>query len=160
MAAGRVRTRAIRKTSLPWPAIARRTLGNRGGVRGSCRIDPVCAFGDRIFGKPGDAAGAVAQLQALQGQEHRLITAVAVAHRGQFERFTDVATLRMRELASDEIQRYVAAEQPFDCAGSYRIESLGIVLFEQIHCHDHTAIVGLPLLQLCAVLRRFGLAIP
>jgi len=122
--------------------------------------DQVCALGDRVLGKPGDAAGAAQQLLALQGQEHRLITAVAVAHRGQMERFTEVAVLRMRSLDEGEVQRYVAAERPFDCAGSYRIESLGIALFESIHCHDHTAIVGLPLLRLCAVLRGLGLTVP
>jgi septum formation protein len=122
--------------------------------------DQVCALDERVFGKPGDAEGAVKQLLALQGREHRLITAVAVAHRGQVERFTEVAALHMRALDEGEVQRYVAAERPLDCAGSYRIESLGIALFESIHCHDHTAIVGLPLLRLCAVLRGFGVAVP
>jgi septum formation protein len=66
----------------------------------------------------------------------------------------------MRSLTDDELERYVAADEPFDCAGSYRIEGLGIALFERVVTEDQTAIVGLPLLRLCAELRRFGVALP
>lgn len=122
--------------------------------------DQVCALGDRIFGKPGSSDQAVAQLLALQGREHRLLTAVVVAHRGELHRHLDVTTLQMRALEPAEVQRYVAADQPFDCAGSYRIEARGIALFTAIHSHDHSAIIGLPLLATCETLRRLGVAVP
>lgn len=122
--------------------------------------DQLASVDSLLLDKPGTAANARAQLQALRGREHRLLTAVAIAHAGGLQEFVDTTRLLMRQLSDDEIDRYVAAEQPFDCAGSYRIEGLGIALFERIDSRDHTAIVGLPLLQLSAELRRLGLFVP
>ncbi|MCA8953519.1 MAG: septum formation protein Maf [Planctomycetes bacterium] len=122
--------------------------------------DQVAALDHRVLDKPGDAAGAIAQLTALQGREHALLTAVAIATPDRLIEFLDVTRLCMRALAAAEIERYVAAEQPFDCAGSYRIEGLGIALFAAIDGEDQTAIVGLPLLRLAAELRQLGLAVP
>jgi len=122
--------------------------------------DQVATLDGTVLDKPGSAARAAAQLQRLQGREHQLITAVAIAHGGEVAAFVDVARLCMRMLSAAEIERYVAQDQPFDCAGSYRIEGLGIGLFCAISCEDQTAIVGLPLLRLCAELRQLGLAIP
>jgi septum formation protein len=119
--------------------------------------DQVCALGSEILGKPGDRAGAIAQLARLAGQEHALITAVALAHKGGPTEFVDVTMLRMRPLATAEIERYVDLDEPYDCAGSYRIERAGIALFDRIQGEDHTAIVGLPLLKLSAALRELGL---
>lgn len=122
--------------------------------------DQVAALGEAILGKPGSVAAAVEQLQRLSGHEHMLITAVAVRRGKDVEEFVDVATLRMRKLDKKEIERYVARDEPVDCAGAYKIERLGIALFDRIQCEDHTAIVGLPLLKLCAALRKFGLPVP
>lgn len=122
--------------------------------------DQVCAADERVLDKPGNAAAAVEQLLLLQGREHRLITAVAVAQGRNVVAFADVTWLRMRELDRAAVERYVAAERPFDCAGSYRIEQRGIALFEQIRSADHTAIVGLPLLRLARTLREFGFELP
>jgi len=66
----------------------------------------------------------------------------------------------MRRLSRAAIERYVAADRPFDCAGSYKLESRGIVLFEEIESKDHTAITGLPLIALVSILRELGFAIP
>jgi septum formation protein len=121
--------------------------------------DQVCVCRDRLLGKPGTAAAAREQLQFLAGKDHRLITAVAVACGGLLQH-TDVTRLQMRTLTADEIERYVAADQPFDCAGSYKLESLGIALFERIDSADQTAITGLPLLGLCRLLRQAGLVLP
>jgi septum formation protein len=73
---------------------------------------------------------------------------------------TDVTRLRMRLLPLDAIERYVKADRPFDCAGSYKLESRGIVLFDWIESDDHSAITGLPLIALVTILRELGFAIP
>lgn len=113
-----------------------------------------------MLDKPGTAANAIAQLTALAGRTHELRTAVAIVHAHGLVEWTDVTRLTMRALAREEIERYVAAEQPLDCAGSYKIEGLGIALFERIESEDQTAIQGLPLLRLSAELRRLGLRVP
>ncbi len=74
--------------------------------------------------------------------------------------WTDVTRLTMRPLSDAEIERYVTAERPLDCAGSYKIEGLGITLFEHIDGADWTAIQGLPLLRLAHELRALGLPLP
>lgn len=122
--------------------------------------DQVAVLDGEVLNKPGTAANAVAQLRALRGKQHQLITAVAVAHPGGSERFTDVTNLTMRRLTDEEVTRYVRAEMPLDCAGSYKIEGLGVTLFEQIETGDHTAIVGLPLAQLSEALRSLGFTLP
>jgi septum formation protein len=66
----------------------------------------------------------------------------------------------MRRLTRSEIERYVAADEPFDCAGSYKLESRGIALFESLESEDHSAITGLPLLAVCRLLRQVGFAVP
>jgi septum formation protein len=122
--------------------------------------DQVATIDERVLDKPGTEANAREQLQLLRGREHRLLTAVAIAHGIELTEFVDTTRLVMRPLADDEIERYLAAERPFDCAGSYKIEGLGIALFERIDSHDQTAIIGLPLLRLAAELRRVGLHLP
>lgn len=144
-------------------ALARRkALAVHASHPGSVVIgsDQVCALGDEILGKPGTPARARAQLARLAGHEHRLITAVAIAHDAGVVAFEDVTRLWMRRLDVAEIERYVAADDPIACAGSYRIESLGVALFARIESDDHTAIVGLPLMQTSAVLRELGFAVP
>ncbi len=122
--------------------------------------DQIASIDGEVLDKPGTAAAAAAQLRRLQGREHTLLTAVAIANAGEVVDFLDVTRLCMRLLTDSEIERYVAADQPLDCAGSYRIEGLGISLFAGIDCEDQTAIVGLPLLRLCAELRQLGIAVP
>ncbi|MGA1526153.1 MAG: Maf family protein [Planctomycetota bacterium] len=119
--------------------------------------DQVCALGDLRLGKPGTAAGAVAQLERLAGKTHELITAVAVVTRGVVTGFVDRTRLTMRPLTLAEIEAYVAEDDPVDCAGSYKLEAAGISLFERIDSVDWTAIEGLPLLELARVLRDCGL---
>ena len=122
--------------------------------------DQAAVLDGEVLDKPGTETNAVAQLRSLRGRRHQLITAVAVAHPGGIERFTDVTNLTMRRLTDEEITRYVRAEMPLDCAGSYKIEGLGVTLFEQIETRDHTAIVGLPLAQLSDTLRDLGFVLP
>ncbi len=122
--------------------------------------DQLVSFGGRVFGKPGTAERAIDQLLSLSGQTHELITALVVVRVDRRFRYTDVTRLRMRPLARDAIERYVAADRPFDCAGSYKLESRGIVLFDRIESEDHSAITGLPLIVLVTILRDLGFAIP
>jgi len=122
--------------------------------------DQLVAFERRIYGKPGSAEAAVEQLAAMAGRSHDLITTIAVLHGEETHLHTNVTTLHMRRLARAEIERYVAADQPFDCAGSYKLEEWGIVLFEKIETEDHTAVTGLPLIALTTILRKLGFAIP
>ncbi len=85
---------------------------------------------------------------------------MCVVHAGHEHCFTDVTTLQMRPLSAAEIERYVRADEPYDCVGSYKLEERGIALFDSIESHDHTAIVGLPLIALAKVLRRCGYLVP
>lgn len=122
--------------------------------------DQLVDLNQSVLGKPGTFEAAVEQLMTMAGRSHRLITAVCVLHDGRKVEFTDVTVLTMRSLTRDESTRYVERDQPLDCAGSYKIEGLGISLFHNIQTSDFTAIMGLPLIQLSQVLREAGLPVP
>lgn len=115
-------------------------------------------FGEPL-GKPGNHERAVAQLQRMRGQSVVFQTAVAVVHRsGHFHDSALVpVTVKFRDLSDVEIERYLQMEQPYDCAGSAKSEGLGITLLDAIESSDPTALVGLPLIQTCALLRRAGI---
>jgi septum formation protein len=122
--------------------------------------DQVCVCDGHVLHKPGSVAKAQEQLAMLAGRTHQLVTAVCVVQGDRILTGKDVTRLTMRSLAADEIARYVEHDQPLDCAGSYKLESLGISLFETIHSDDHTAITGLPLLLVSRYLRELGFAVP
>ncbi len=124
--------------------------------------DQVASCGASILGKPGNAQVARAQLQAQSGHTVQFHSAVAVldASRGTRQCFTDVTTVVMRTLSAADIDAYIAADQPFDCAGSLRSEKLGISLCERIESEDPTGLIGLPLIKLCVALRACGYALP
>lgn len=122
--------------------------------------DQAAIVDEQLLDKPGNVANATAQLQKLRDREHRLVTAVAIAHADGLLEFSDITRLSMRKLSDSEIARYLAAEDVLDCAGSYRIEGLGITLFDRIDTRDQTAITGLPLMQLSQELRKLGVALP
>ena len=122
--------------------------------------DQVCAIGDRILDKPGTTARACAQLALLQGRPHQLVTAIHLCVGDRTRAHTDVTTLRMRPLSDEDIARYVAADHPEDCAGSYKFEARGVALFEAVEGSDVTAITGIPLLALARLLRELGFSIP
>lgn len=113
-----------------------------------------------ILGKPGTSAKAVDQLALLSGRTHILITAMVVARGAERWRYTDITRLTMRRLDRAALERYVAADQPLDCAGAYKLECRGIALFEAIESADASAITGLPLLALTRILAGLGYAIP
>jgi septum formation protein len=122
--------------------------------------DQVVSFQGQVFGKPGTFGRAIDQLTAMAGHAHELITALVVLQAGRIFRHTDVTALRMRRLSRSAIERYVAADQPLDCAGAYKLEARGIALFEKIDTEDHTAITGLPLIALVTILRELGYDVP
>jgi septum formation protein len=122
--------------------------------------DQVVSFEGLVFGKPGSFARAVDQLSALSGQTHELITALTVIQGERIIDHTDVTRLRMRRLSRAAIERYLAADQPLDCAGAYKLEARGIVLFENIESADQTAVTGLPMIALVTILRELGYEIP
>ncbi|RZA17457.1 MAG: septum formation inhibitor Maf [Lysobacteraceae bacterium] len=123
--------------------------------------DQVAEVEGRALGKPGGRDAAIAQLRAMSGRVVRFHTALCLAH-GDGRTFAaiDLTEVHFRALDADEIGRYVDAEQPFDCAGSFKSEGLGIALFERIDNRDPTALVGLPLIATCGLLREAGFALP
>lgn len=122
--------------------------------------DQVIELEGRIFDKPETIERAIDQLTELSGRTHRIATAVAVWDEGRLNTHVDITTLTMRALDLAAIERYVHADQPLDCAGSYKLESRGITLFERIETADYTAIIGLPLMALTGMLRSIGYIIP
>ncbi|MEO5845326.1 MAG: Maf family nucleotide pyrophosphatase [Caldimonas sp.] len=121
--------------------------------------DQVADLDGHGVGKPGDHHHAAAQLRAMRGRVIVFQTAVAVVCRatGLAETALVPVTVRMRDLSDAEIERYLRAETPYDCAGSAKIETLGIALVESVASDDPTALIGLPLIATCALLRRAGI---
>ena len=124
--------------------------------------DQVADCEGEALDKPGDAARARAQLARQSGKSVRFHSAVAVLHRaaGFEDVFVDTTTVQLRSLSAVEIEDYVKADQPFDCAGALRSESLGVTLCERILSEDPTGLVGLPLIRLAASLRACGCPLP
>lgn len=121
--------------------------------------DQVADLDGTPIGKPGSHERAIAQLRAMSGRSVVFHTAVAVARHaaGHLGETLVPVTVRFRRLDDDEIERYLRIEQPYDCAGSARSESLGVALLEAIESDDPTALVGLPLIRTAALLRAAGL---
>lgn len=124
--------------------------------------DQVAWRDGRRLGKPGDAASARAQLAASSGHTLRFDTAVCLrgVSAGVDTTVTTRTEVRFRDLAPAEIERYVAADRPFDCAGAFKVESRGVGLFEWVRGDDPTALEGLPLITLCRLLRAAGFEVP
>jgi len=124
--------------------------------------DQVAAAGGQLLGKPGDAASARAQLAALSGRTARFYTACAVLGKSSGVRLAHVDTtvVVFRALTAEEIERYVARERVYDCAGGFKVEALGVVLLECIESQDPTALIGLPLIWLAGALRAVGYPLP
>ncbi|MGO4220863.1 nucleoside triphosphate pyrophosphatase [Lysobacter sp. TAF61] len=123
--------------------------------------DQVAAFDGRMLGKPGGRQAAIAQLAAMTGQRVQFHTGVCVMKAGQPPlQALDLTEVEFRALDDAQIGRYVDAEQPFDCAGSFKSEGLGISLFEAIDSRDPTALVGLPLIATARLLRQAGFELP
>ncbi len=124
--------------------------------------DQVPATHGTILHKPGNAENCRQQLKLLSGTSAEFYTACSVRCLAADLKVAhiDTTTVKLRALTDPEIERYVEREKPFDCAGGFKAEALGITLFERMDSEDPTAIVGLPLIWLAGVLRRAGYAVP
>ncbi len=122
--------------------------------------DQVAELDGAPLGKPGRPDAACAQLAAMSGRRVSFHTAVCLCGPDRRLAALDLTEVRFRTLATDEIERYVAAESPLDCAGSFKCEGLGIALFEAIRSDDPTALVGLPLIAVGRLLREAGFRLP
>lgn len=124
--------------------------------------DQLAVFENRIIGKPGSAHKAVEQLALFSGQCVRFLTAVAVncTQTGFFSSATITTDVSFRVLDEAEIKRYVATDMPLDCAGGFRSEASGSTLLTRMNSDDPSAIMGLPLICLSAMLRQAGFRIP
>ncbi|MEH6637952.1 MAG: nucleoside triphosphate pyrophosphatase [Porticoccaceae bacterium] len=120
--------------------------------------DQTAACNGRLYGKPGNAKSAAQQLTNLSGNTVVFHTGVCVLNRATQTQLSAVVstTVIFRTLDTSSITRYLEREQPFDCAGSFKAEGLGIALFEAIHSDDPTALTGLPLIRLRQLLEQSG----
>lgn len=119
--------------------------------------DQVADLDGQALGKPGSHAAAQAQLRLMSGRGVVFQTAVAVVARGLAAIERAEVRVRFRALSDAAIDAYLHADQPYDCAGSAKVESLGIALLESVESDDPTALIGLPLIRTCSLLRRAGL---
>ena len=121
--------------------------------------DQVADLHGQAIGKPGTHERAVAQLRSMRGQRITFQTAVAVvrADRGYAQGLLASVVVSFRDLSDAQIEHYLRTEQPYDCAGSAKCETLGIALLEAIDNDDPTALIGLPLIRTCRLLREAGL---
>ena len=139
-----------------------RVVGRRFRESWVIGSDQVAELDGQALGKPGSFERAADQLAAASGSQVSFYTAVCLYHHsdGRGLRFHDLTVVRFRRLQAGEIERYLHAEQPYDCAGSFKAEGLGISLFESIESRDPTALIGLPLIELCSALRDVGFVVP
>lgn len=123
--------------------------------------DQVADLNGEPLGKPGTHARAVAQLRQMRGKTVIFQTAVAVVCIGSGFKETDLAPVkvRFRDLTDSEIEAYLQAEKPYDCAGSAKSEGLGITLLDAIDNDDPTALVGLPLIRTCRMIQAAGIKV-
>ena len=121
--------------------------------------DQVADLDGTPIGKPGNHERAVEQLRAMRGRSAVFQTAVAVVCEATGYSGTALVpvTVRFRQLADAEIEHYLRTEQPYDCAGSAKCETLGIALLDAIESDDPSALIGLPLIRTCALLREAGI---
>jgi septum formation protein len=124
--------------------------------------DQVAELDGKTLDKPGNAANACAQLATSSGRVVHFHTALCLldTRHGRHQLHVDHTRVHFRALDAAEIERYVAREQPLDCAGSFKCEGLGISLFERIDNEDPSALIGLPLIALVRMLRSAGVAVP
>lgn len=124
--------------------------------------DQVSEQNGRIIGKPKDHQDAVAQLRDASGSSARLYSGIAVINTASGAVQSEIAEVEVecRDLTDEEIERYLAIDQPYNCCGSLKVESLGITLLKNIRSDDPNAITGMPVILLADMLRREGVALP
>ncbi|MFK8030512.1 MAG: nucleoside triphosphate pyrophosphatase [Gammaproteobacteria bacterium] len=124
--------------------------------------DQIAVFNGEILGKPGSAANAERQLLRFAGNRVTFLTHCTVAAFGGLSQWhhTDTTHVHFRPLGLEEIKRYVAHENPINCAGGFKIEQLGVSLFSHVSSEDPSALIGLPLIFVCRALRHYGFHLP
>ena len=120
--------------------------------------DQVALNGNRVIGKPGDRARAIAQLESASGQTVKFLTGLCLfdSERNNHEALIVPCDVVFRDLSRAQIEAYVDTAHPYDCAASFKSEGLGIALVERITCEDPTALMGLPLITLVSMLAAAG----
>jgi septum formation protein len=118
--------------------------------------DQLVSFNEKILGKSHNFEKAFEQLSDMNGKSHQLITAVTLRSQKFEKHFNHTTILKMKTLLPIEIENYLKLDEPYDCAGSYKIEKSGLILFEKIECSDFTAIQGLPLIWITNELKELG----
>jgi septum formation protein len=124
--------------------------------------DQLAVLDDRVLGKPGDHAKAAEQLLAASGKSVTFLTAVCILDpvgRARYEH-TDITVVRFRQFDRRLVDAYLRHDQPYDCAGSFKIEGAGFVLFESVQTDDPTALVGLPMIWVADRLLQLGYLLP
>ena len=124
--------------------------------------DQIAVLEGQVLGKPGDHNKAVEQLLAASGKALQFLTAVCVLDpvgRTRHEHI-DRTTVRFRQFDLRLAETYLRHDEPYDCAGSFKIEGAGFVLFESVHTDDPTALIGLPMIWLAETLRQLGYLLP
>ncbi|MFT3931371.1 MAG: nucleoside triphosphate pyrophosphatase [Spongiibacteraceae bacterium] len=121
--------------------------------------DQAASFNNRILGKPGTIDNARQQLRDCRGQRVEFLTGLCLlnSHSGESKTIVERFSVVFRELTDAQIDRYLQREQPFDCAGSFKVEGLGIALFERLEGDDPNALIGLPLIRLVTLLKDAGI---
>jgi septum formation protein len=124
--------------------------------------DQLAVLDDRVLGKPGDHQKAVEQLLAASGKAVTFLTAVCILDpigRSRFEH-TDKTTVRFRQFDRRLAEAYLRHDKPYDCAGSFKLEGAGFVLFESVQTDDPTALIGLPMIWVADRLLQLGYLLP
>lgn len=123
--------------------------------------DQVAVIDGSILSKPGTHDNAVVQLRAVRGRCVEFLTAVCLINSTSGKRQTDCVTTEVyfRDLTDEQIENYLSREQPYECAGSFKSEQLGIALVEKMAGPDPSSIIGLPLIRLCEMLENEGVKI-
>lgn len=121
--------------------------------------DQVATINNHILTKPGNMENAITQLLACSGNNVTFYTSLCVVDTqdSKHHQIVDTFTVGFRELSIQQIKRYLEIEKPFDCAGSFKAEGMGITLFTHLSGRDPNSLIGLPLIQLTSILQQLGL---
>jgi len=116
--------------------------------------DQIASFNNQIIGKPGNHQRAFRQLKSFSGQQIEFLTGVAVViHSEKSEKYQlSKVNVKFKDLTDQQIESYLRIDKPYDCAGSFKVESLGVSLFEYVKSDDPTSLQGLPLISVCKLL--------
>ncbi|MCB0415537.1 MAG: septum formation protein Maf [Bdellovibrionales bacterium] len=118
--------------------------------------DQLLEFKGKIYGKPGSPDKALEQLRLLSGKTHSLMTSICALYKNEVKIHTDITQLQLKPLNKTQIHKYIELDNPLDCAGSYKIESKGLLLMQSIQSEDFSSIQGLPILKLFSFLDEFN----